>query len=89
MDTIVYFDSAATSQKPSQVIEAIKNYYRDIIRMSTAEFIHLEQVRLMRYEGAREKVRKFINAKSIEEIIFTSGTTTSLNMVQKLWSCEC
>ncbi|MFS0688886.1 cysteine desulfurase [Sporosarcina sp. 179-K 8C2 HS] len=78
---LVYLDSAATSQKPRQVIEAISDYYlydnanvhRGVHTLGNRATDH--------YEGAREKVRKFINAKSTEEIIFNRGTTTALNMV--------
>ena len=78
---LVYFDSAATSQKPIQVIEAIRNI---IVKYNSNVHrgVHTLGTRATdAYEGAREKVRKFINAKSIEEVIFTRGTTTALNIV--------
>lgn len=78
---LVYLDSAATSQKPVQVIEAIDKYYREI-NSNVHRGVHTLGTRATDgYEGAREKVRKFINAKSTEEIIFTRGTTTALNTV--------
>ncbi|WP_419393506.1 cysteine desulfurase [Cytobacillus praedii] len=78
---LVYLDSAATSQKPVQVIEAIDTYYREI-NSNVHRGVHTLGTRATDgYEGAREKVRKFINAKSTEEIIFTRGTTTALNTV--------
>ncbi|KOP80012.1 cysteine desulfurase [Cytobacillus solani] len=78
---LVYLDSAATSQKPIQVIEAIDTYYREI-NSNVHRGVHTLGTRATDgYEGAREKVRKFINAKSTEEIIFTRGTTTALNTV--------
>ncbi|MFE8696661.1 cysteine desulfurase [Cytobacillus sp. FJAT-53684] len=78
---LVYLDSAATSQKPVQVIEAIDKYYRES-NSNVHRGVHTLGTRATDgYEGAREKVRKFINAKSTEEIIFTRGTTTSLNTV--------
>lgn len=78
---LVYFDSAATSQKPIQVIEAIEKYYREY-NSNVHRGVHTLGTKATDgYEGAREKVRKFINAKSVEEIIFTRGTTTSLNTV--------
>ncbi|WP_071393658.1 cysteine desulfurase [Bacillus tuaregi] len=78
---LVYLDSAATSQKPIQVIDAITNYYRQD-NSNVHRGVHTLGTRATdAYEGAREKVRKFINAKSIEEIIFTRGTTTALNLV--------
>ncbi|KOO47765.1 cysteine desulfurase [Viridibacillus arvi] len=78
---LVYLDSAATSQKPIQVIEAIKNYY-EFENSNVHRGVHTLGNRATdSYEGAREKIRKFINANSTEEIIFTRGTTTALNIV--------
>ncbi|MFL6479439.1 MAG: cysteine desulfurase [Bacillales bacterium] len=78
---LVYLDSSATSQKPLQVIEAIEKYYREI-NSNVHRGVHTLGTRATdAYEGAREKVRKFINAKSIQEVIFTRGTTTSINTV--------
>ncbi|KOY82132.1 cysteine desulfurase [Lysinibacillus macroides] len=78
---LVYLDSAATSQKPVQVIEAIKSYY-EFDNSNVHRGVHTLGNRATdRYEGAREKVRKFIHAMSTQEIIFTRGTTTSLNTV--------
>ena len=78
---LVYLDSSATSQKPLQVIEAIEKYYREI-NSNVHRGVHTLGTRATdAYEGAREKVRKFINAKSTQEVIFTRGTTTSINTV--------
>lgn len=78
---LVYLDSAATSQKPIQVIEAMEKYYREY-NSNVHRGVHTLGTRATDgYEGAREKARKFINAKSTEEIIFTRGTTTAINMV--------
>ena len=78
---LVYLDSAATSQKPIQVIEAIDKYYREY-NSNVHRGVHTLGTRATDgYEGAREKVRKFINAASTEEIIFTRGTTTAINTV--------
>jgi len=78
---LVYLDSSATSQKPLQVIEAIEKYYHEI-NSNVHRGVHTLGTRATdAYEGAREKVRKFINAKSTQEVIFTRGTTTSLNTV--------
>lgn len=78
---LVYLDSAATSQKPKQVIEVLQKYY--VYENSNVHRgVHTLGNRATdAYEGAREKVRKFINAKSTKEVIFTRGTTTSLNIV--------
>lgn len=78
---LVYLDSAATSQKPVQVLEVLKKYYEND-NSNVHRGVHTLGNRATdAFEGAREKVRNFINAKSTEEIIFTRGTTTSLNTV--------
>lgn len=78
---LVYLDSAATSQKPVQVIEVLDRYYR-VDNANVHRGVHTLGNRATDgYEGAREKVRKFINAKSTQEIIFMRGTTTAINTV--------
>ncbi|TDL67979.1 cysteine desulfurase [Paenibacillus amylolyticus] len=78
---LVYLDSAATSQKPRAVIEAVKHYY-EYENSNVHRGVHTLGSRATdAYEGAREKVAKFINARSTQEIIFTRGTTTALNLV--------
>lgn len=78
---LVYLDSAATSQKPIQVIEALDRYYRQD-NSNVHRGVHTLGNRATDgYEGAREKVRKFIGAKSTQEIIFMRGTTTAINTV--------
>ncbi|WP_277585622.1 cysteine desulfurase [Psychrobacillus antarcticus] len=78
---LVYLDNGATSQKPRQVIEAIKKYY-EFENSNVHRGVHTLGNRATdSYEGAREKVRKFMNAKSTKEVIFTRGTTTAINMV--------
>ena len=82
-EPLVYLDSAATSQKPNIVIEAIEKYYREY-NSNVHRGVHTLGTKATdAYEGAREKVRKFINATSTEEIIFTKGTTASLNTVAR------
>lgn len=78
---LVYFDNAATSQKPIQVIEAVANYYKEY-NSNVHRGVHTLGTKATdAYEGARVKVARFINAKEDSEIIFTRGTTTSLNYV--------
>ncbi|PYZ95756.1 cysteine desulfurase [Alteribacter lacisalsi] len=78
---LVYLDSAATSQKPAQVIEALDDYYRRY-NSNVHRGVHtLGTLATDGYEGAREKIRKFINASSTEEVIYTRGTTTAINLV--------
>ncbi|EOS55860.1 cysteine desulfurase [Paenibacillus barengoltzii] len=78
---LVYLDSAASSQKPTVVIEALKHYY-EWDNANVHRGVHTLGSRATdAYENAREKVARFIGAARREEIIFTRGTTTSLNLV--------
>ncbi|MFB5660829.1 cysteine desulfurase [Alteribacillus sp. HJP-4] len=78
---LVYLDSAATSQKPLKVLEVLDDYYRRY-NSNVHRGVHtLGSMATDGYEGAREKVRSFINAASTEEVIFTRGTTTAINKV--------
>lgn len=78
---LVYLDSAATSQKPRQVLEAVQHYYeRD--NSNVHRGVHTLGTRATdAYEGAREKVARFLNARSASEIVFTRGATSSINLV--------
>lgn len=78
---LTYLDSAATSQKPVKVIETVEHYYRNI-NSNVHRGVHtLGTEATDAYEGAREKLARFIGAKNTEEVIFTRGTTTGLNIV--------
>jgi len=78
---LVYLDSAASSQKPAAVIEAIGRYY-ETSHANVHRSIHtLGEEATERYEGARDAVRAFIGARGREEVIFTRGTTESINLV--------
>lgn len=78
---LVYLDSAATSQKPRSVIDAIQAYYEKD-NSNVHRGVHTLGSRATdAYEGAREKVARFINAARTEEIVFTRGTTSALNLV--------
>ncbi|MEZ4288452.1 MAG: cysteine desulfurase [Polyangiales bacterium] len=82
---LVYLDSAATSLKPRSVIETVVDVYRrDCANIHRAVHL-LSQRATKRYENAREEIRSFIGAKHTEEIIFTSGTTGSINLVASSW----
>lgn len=81
---LVYLDNAATSQKPSAVIEAIANYYREY-NSNVHRGVHtLAEKATQAYEGAREKVARFIGAQP-SEIVFTRGTTESINLAAYSW----
>ena len=80
-EPLIYLDNAATTQKPKQVISAIENYYAHD-NANVHRGVHTLSERATRqYEEARETVRAFINAASTKEVLFTRGTTTSLNWV--------
>lgn len=78
---LVYFDNAASTQKPRPVIEAISQYYEGI-NSNVHRGVHtLSQRATDAFEAAREKVREHLNAEKVHEIIFTKGTTDSINLV--------
>jgi len=82
---LIYFDNAATSQKPRQVIEALKDFYerRNANVHRAVHTLSLEATEL--YEEAHEEAAKFIGAESIEEIVFVRGTTEAINLVAYSW----
>ncbi|MBX3036359.1 MAG: cysteine desulfurase [Anaerolineales bacterium] len=83
---VVYLDSTATSQKPSQVIDAMNNYYQKS-NANIHRGVHtLAEEATSLYEGAREKIAKFINANSSREIIYTRNTTEAINLVAYSWA---
>jgi cysteine desulfurase/selenocysteine lyase len=82
---LVYFDSAATSQKPIAVIDAIDRYYREYNANIHRGIHKLAEEATLAYEEAREKVAKFVNAKRTEEIIFTRNATEAINLVAYSW----
>jgi len=78
---LVYLDNAATTQKPRSVLEAVRKYY-EWDNANVHRGVHTLGSRATdAYEGAREKVARFLNAASTREIVFTRGTTASLNLV--------
>ena len=83
---VIYLDSTATSQKPFAVIEAMNDYYR----RSNANIhrgVHtLAEEATALYEGARERIAKFINAPSARQVIYTRNTTESINLVAYTWA---
>lgn len=82
---LIYLDSAATSQKPESVIQAMDEYYRKYNANVHRGVYALAEEATARYEGARKKIQKFINAKSYREIVYTRNTTESLNLVAYAW----
>src|SRR6478736_839574 len=82
---LVYLDNAATTQKPQVVIDALTNYYSGY-NANIHRGIHtLAEEATAEFEATRDTVKQFINAASREEIIFTRGTTESINLVAYTW----
>ena len=83
---LVYLDNAATTQKPRQVVEAMTEEYYNV-NANVHRGVHfLSQQATELHEGSRETVRKFLNARSTNEIVFTRGTTESINLVAQCFS---
>jgi cysteine desulfurase/selenocysteine lyase len=78
---LVYFDNAATTQKPKIVIDRIRDYYENENANIHRGVHHLSQVATQDYENARSRIQKYIGAAKSEEIIFTKGTTDGINLV--------
>jgi len=82
---LVYLDSAASAQKPRQVIEAISRAYGHEYANVHRGAYYLSETATAAYEAAREKVRQFINAANIREVVFTKGATEAINLVAATW----
>ena len=78
---LIYFDNAATTQKPESVINSISEYYSEYNANIHRGLHSLAERATAAYENTRQTIQQFINAKEVEEIIFTSGTTESINLV--------
>ncbi|QCU90628.1 cysteine desulfurase [Thiomicrorhabdus sediminis] len=85
---LVYLDNGATSQKPQMVIDALARYYRQENANVHRGVYGLSERATEKYEGAREKVRQFINAASTKEVVFVRGTTEAINLVAQSWARE-
>ncbi|MFH1533621.1 MAG: cysteine desulfurase [Nitrospirota bacterium] len=82
---LVFLDSAATSQKPKVVIDAITNYYTKFNANVHRGIYTLSEKATQAYSDTRETVKKFINSKHVHEIVFTRNTTESINLVAYTW----
>jgi len=83
---LTYLDSTATSQKPLQVIQAMDDFYRKF-NANIHRGVHtLAEESTAMYEGARERIAKFINAESARQVIYTRNTTESINLVAYSWA---
>ena len=77
----IYLDNAATSLKPKCVVDKLNDYYNNYSASIHRGDYDLSYKVDLEYENTRKLVKEFINAKKLEEIVFTSGTTDSLNMI--------
>jgi cysteine desulfurase/selenocysteine lyase len=85
---LIYFDNAATTQKPRAVVEALRNYYEHDNANVHRGLHELSSRATDAYEGARTRVAQYIGAASADEIVFTRGTTESINLVAQAWGAK-
>src|SRR5260221_14687779 len=85
---LIYFDNAATSQKPCAVIDALVRYYEHDNANVHRGIHELSNRATAAYEAARDRVAKFINARNPQEVIFTRGTTEGINLVAATWAFD-
>jgi cysteine desulfurase / selenocysteine lyase len=85
---LAYLDSAASSQKPRQVLDKLRTFYETSYSNVHRGVYNLSEVATAEYEGAREKVARFVNAPEPRELIFTHGSTESLNLVAYAWGLD-
>ncbi len=85
---LAYLDSASSTQKPRQVLDAMREFYEHSYANVHRGVYRLSERATEGYEGAREKVRAFVNASSTREIVFTRSTTEALNLVAYAWGLD-
>src|SRR3954447_4018809 len=85
---LAFLDSAVTSQKPRQVLDGMREFYETSYSNVHRGVYQLAERATEGYEGAREKVRAFVNAASTREIVFTRSATESINLVAYAWGLD-
>src|SRR5215217_9349718 len=85
---VAFLDSAASTQKPRQVLDALRDFYEHSYANVHRGVYQLAERATAGYEGAREKARAFVNAPSTREIIFTRSATESINLVAYAWGLD-
>ncbi len=85
---LIYFDNAATSQKPNCVLETLDNYYSKYNSNVHRGVHELSQQATNAYEASRETVSEFIGSRKSNQIVFTKGTTDGINLVARSWAAE-
>ena len=87
-NNLIYFDNASTSLKPDIVIDKIKNYYSSYPANVHRSIYKIGLKASEEYENVRKKIKEFLNAESTKNIIFTSGTTESINLISHSWGLQ-
>ncbi|MFN4146637.1 MAG: SufS family cysteine desulfurase [Runella sp.] len=82
---LVYFDNAATTQKPTPVLEALSGYYEGYNANIHRGIHHLAEKATSAFEATRQRIQEFVNARRVEEIIFTYGTTDGINLIAQTY----
>ncbi|MEI7507593.1 MAG: aminotransferase class V-fold PLP-dependent enzyme, partial [Actinomycetes bacterium] len=82
---LVYLDSANTSQKPNAVIDAMSDFMRNGYAPINRSAYRMAGEATDLFEGARGKVQRFINARSVNEVVFTKNATESINLIAQTW----
>src|SRR5215472_2597775 len=85
---LIYFDNAATTQKPRAVLDALRQYYEHDNANVHRGIHELSNRATAAFEAARTRAAQFIKARSAEEIIFTRGTTEGINLVAQTWGAK-
>src|SRR6058998_176554 len=85
---LIYFDNAATTQKPRAVIETLRNYYEHDNANVHRGIHELSNRATAGFEAARTRAAKFVNARHSDEIVFTRGTTEGINLVAHAWGSK-
>ena len=86
--SFIYFDNAATTQKPLSVLNSINDYYTKHNSNVHRGVYSIAEIATSNYESTRKKVQKFINAEESKSIIFTKGATESINLVANSWGSK-
>src|SRR5919201_2287650 len=81
-------DSAVSAHKPRQVLDKLRQFYETAYANVPRGFYTLSEIATAEYEGAREKVARFINAPAAREVIFTHGATEGINLVAYAWGLD-
>ena len=86
-NNIIYFDNGATTWKPQKVLDSISTYYTKFTANAHRGDYNISLLVDDAYENTRDLIKEFINAKSRKEIVYTSGTTDSLNIIANGYGC--